>query len=147
MAIPIQSITSINSVLAIQIPGVYDSPVQISRFSVDDMFDLDPAAHVEHRMGVDGHLSGGFVYKERTMKVKLEADSPSRQIFDDWYSGMATIGNVIFAQATITMADNGSVYTLTNGLLTSYMDMPAAKRTLQPVEYTIVWESVIKSNL
>lgn len=139
-----RSITSVTAVFALVIPGVFNSPQIIQGYSTDDMFDLDTVAKTETRMGVDGRLSGGYVIHPRKMKIKLEADSSSQGVFDAWAAAMDTALDAIPASATITVISNGSQYTLTRGFLTGYKDMPDAKKTLQPLDYEITWESITK---
>ncbi len=139
------TITSITAVLALVIPGVYNSPVVIQGFAADDMFELDSFPKVEARMGVDGHLSQGYVRHARKMKIKLEADSSSGIVFDNWAAAMDTAVDAIPCSGTITLQSNGLQATLNNGALTGYSDVPGAKKTLQPQSYEITWESVVIS--
>lgn len=141
------TITSVNAVLALVIPGVYNSPVVIQGFSTDDMFDLDSFPKVETRMGADGHLSQGYIHHARKMKIKLEADSPSGQVFDNWAQAMDTINDAISCSGTIILPSNGLQATLNNGALTLYSDVPGAKKMLEPQTYEITFESVVISQV
>lgn len=141
---PARSITSVTAALFLIIPGVYGTPQRIQGFSTDDMFDLDARPVAETRMGVDGRMSAGYTLHPRKMKIKLEADSASQQVFDDWASAQDSLQDVILAYGTVVLEANGTEYVLTKGALTSYPDMPGAKKTLQPQTYEITWESVTK---
>ena len=135
-------ITSVNAVLALVIPGVYNSPVVIQGFSTDDCFDVESRPLVEVRMGVDGHQAQGYVKHNRKMKITLEADSPSGIVFDNWASAMDAQGAALPCSGTITLTGNGLQATLNSGGLTNYSDVPKVKKTLQPQEYEITWESI-----
>jgi len=144
---PAKSITSVTACLFLIIPGVYATPQRIQGFSTDDMFDLDARPLAETRMGVDGRLSSGYTHHPRKMKIKLEADSDSQSVFDNWAAAQDTLLDVIHAYGTVVLEANGTEYLLTKGALTSYPDMPGAKKTLQPQTYEITWESVTKAGI
>jgi hypothetical protein len=143
----LSTITSITAVLALVIPGVYNQPVVIQGFSTDDMFDMDSFPKVEAKMGLDGHLSQGYVKVARKMKIKLAADSPSGIVFDNWAQAMDTAQDALPCSGTIVIQSNGIQATLNNGALTMYSDIPAAKKTLEPQTYEITWESVVISGM
>jgi len=140
-----RSITSTDAVFTLTIPGLYDVPQVIQGYATDEMFDLDAIAKVETQFGIDGKLSQGYVRHPRKMKIKVAADSASQQVFDDWAAAMDLTLAAIPCQGFIVMLSNGTEYSLKNGALTSYRDMPDAKKVLQPQQYEITWESVVKS--
>ena len=142
-----RTITSTDAIFALVIPGVFGSPQIIQGWSADDMFDLDACSKVETMFGIDGHLSLGYVKKPRKMKLKFNADSPSLQVFDAWASAMDATTNAIPCDAYVTMIANGAEYIMLNGGLTSYKDMPDAKKLLQPITLEITWESVTKTQV
>ena len=141
----LQSITSVTSVLTLVIPGVYPNGVAIQGWTVDDFLDLEPIPKVEVRMGIDGIMAQGYVIKERKMKIHLEANSPSGVVFDNWAQAMDNALDAIPASGTLIIASNGIQAALTNGGLTMYSDVPKIKKTLQPQEFEITWQSVVIS--
>ena len=136
------SITSSNAVLMLSIQGLYDSPQQIQGFSADDVFDIENVKPAEAVMGVDGNLSAGRINVPIVQAIVLQADSPSNQIFEDWYASQIAEGDIMFSDATVQLSSVGAAYTLRNGVLTDYSPIPTAKKILQPRKYTITWESV-----
>jgi hypothetical protein len=80
------TLTGANAVLMLTIPPLFTTPQQIQGFAADDVYDLDEIESVETLMGVDGILSGGFVWKSQPQTIMLQADSPSNAVFDTWYS-------------------------------------------------------------
>ena len=138
-----KTITSVNAIFAISIEGVYDSPIQLQGFAADGIFDTDPLVPAEIVMGLDGHLSGGYTYHPVKQKIHLQADSPSVQVFEDWYNASVAAQDVFKAQATITLPGTGKSYVMKNGILTSAKMIPDAKKTLSAHEFEITWESAL----
>jgi len=139
-----KTLTSNNASFVLTIPGVFNVPFQVQGFAADDMFTTDPQKPVEVVMGVDGRLSAGYVKHQIVQKIKLSPDSPSLAYFDQWLAAMDTGLDAYVAQGVVTMPGNGAQYILTNGWLTSYKNMPDAKKLLQAQEMEITWESVQK---
>lgn len=136
------SITSANAVITITIPGVYNVPVQLQGFSADNIYDTPAVETVQTAMGVDGILSGGFVYNPIPQTFSIQADSASNKIFEDWDQFQRQAKDVFTANASVTLISVGTIYTHTKGFLSSVSKMPTAGRILQPRQYTITWESV-----
>jgi hypothetical protein len=142
-----KTITSANASFILALTGLFPAPIQISGFAADDMFSTDPQKPTEVVMGVDGKLSGGFVKHQTVMKIKLSPDSNALYYFDAWVAAQNVANDAFSASATITMPGNGSKYLLVNGWITSYKNMPDAKKLLQAQEIEITWESVTKVSM
>jgi hypothetical protein len=142
-----KTITSANSQLAISIDGLYNSAVGILGYASDNAFQNEATTIAETSMGVDGIMSAGYVFKEVKQKITLQADSPSKVIFDQWNDLMTSTREVVFANATLFLPATGEQYTFTRGVLTTYHGAPSAKKILQPVEYEITWEKIQKASL
>jgi len=141
-----RSLTSLDVVLVLTIPGVYPNGVQLQGFKTDDIFDLAAVKPNVTRFGVDGILSSGKQLQPRVMKIHLEASSESQQVFDDWYNAENTSpADSIAASMTALFPSNGREYTCIRGFLTDYKDMPDAKKVLDPLSYEITWQSVQKT--
>lgn len=136
-------ITSANAVLLLSVPLLLPVAQQIQGFGLDDAFDLDDITPSEVFMGVDGTLSGGFVYVARPMTVTLQADSASNDFFDAWMSGQqAGVGSAP-AEGVLTLTAIQRSYTLVTGFLTRYHPVADAKRVLQPRKYQITWQNIL----
>ena len=142
-----KTITSANSVFMLAITGLYGVPIALDGYAADDAFTTDPQSTVEATMGVDGHMSVGYVPNFTKMKVKFAADSNSIAVFDAWKAAQDRLRDVYLATAIITLTGNGAKYVLTNGALTSAKVMPDNKKVLQPQEYEITWESITKASV
>ena len=137
------SITSANAIYTLMITKLIPAPIQLQGFAADDIFDTEALEIGEVLMGVDGFLSAGFVRHPIKQSIMLQADSQSNKLFQIWYDGEKALGDKYFAQATVVLPALKTIYTLSNGVMTTYQPIPDAKKVLQPRKYSIVWESVI----
>lgn len=135
------SITSANAVYMLAIAGLYDTPQQLQGFSTEDIFGTDPLEAAETMIGVDGRLSGGFVFAPVNQAIHLMADSESNQVFDDWYQTEQTAREKLVASGVILLTGVGKVWTMKRGFLVTFPPMPDAKKVLQARRYGIRWES------
>ena len=135
------TITSANSILTLVVPGLFPTPVQIHGFSTDKMFDTEAVEITETKTGVDGRLSGGWVFNPTNMTIALQADSPSISFFADLMQASDTAREVYVMSGSIIMPAIGKSFVLTRGFIVSGQKMPSAQKVLQPIEYKTVWES------
>lgn len=135
------SITSANAVYMLSIPPLYLVPQQLQGFAADDVFGTDPLANAETLMGVDGRLSGGFVFSPTMQNITLQADSRSNDIFQNWREAQIAALETLIANAVILLPSLGRKWTMTRGFLTQFPPLPDTKRVLQPRRYQITWES------
>lgn len=136
------SITAANAVFMLGITSVFPSPQQLQGFSADDIFGTDPMESAEVSMGVDGRLSGGFVFVPVKQGISLQADSISNQLFDNWFTAQQTAQDTFIANATVLLPGLGKKWTLTRGFLTTYPPIPDAGKLLKPRRFGITWERV-----
>lgn len=137
-----RTITSANSTFILNIPGVFPAPLPIQGYAADDAFTVEPFDTAEAIVGVDGKLSAGFTPTPKKLTVMLQADSPSLEIFDAWLGAMESAREVFFAEATITLPSIAKTYNMRKGVLTNAVKLPPNKKTLQPVQYVITFESI-----
>lgn len=140
-----RTITSANAVLMLRVAGVFDTPQQLQGFSSDDVFDTDTIQASEAIMGVDGHLSGGFIYMPVKQGYTFQADSGSIRLFDNWYYAQQAAQETFPGSMTTTLKSIGKKFSQPRGFLMDYIPMPAGKKTLQPVKFSIVWERITPS--
>lgn len=136
------SISSANAILQILVDTVFPVPIQLQGFSADDIFTTNPLESAETLMGVDGILSGGFVFVAVKWEVSFQADSVSNSVFDQWYQSQQAVKDVFQAQGTLWLPSIGTKWALNNGFLTTFHSMPDARKVLQPRRNAITWESV-----
>lgn len=136
------SLTSANSVISLSQATLFASPVTLQGYAADDITGMDAARIVEHQMGVDGVLSFGFVWVERTQEISLKADSPSIAFFDAINTQQEAVQDVYPLNGTILLPAVGKMFNLINGALETYKPMPDVKKLLQPQRFRIVWNKV-----
>jgi hypothetical protein len=135
-------ITSASAKLYITIPGILNAAQQIQGFATDDVFTADPVEIAQTQMGVDGHLSAGFIFSEKKTRIVLQADSGSHSIFVAWYNAMKTTKSTYYANATLTLPATGKIATYTKGYLVTSNLISDVKKILQPQTYNITWQDV-----
>jgi hypothetical protein len=135
------TITSMNSEFTITIPDVFDGPVLLEGYAVDDAFDTANVKPAIAKQGVDGRKSSGRVPYLVVMKVHLMPDSPAVAIFDQWNGAIAAADDDLPAsQASIWSPSLGKAWSLTNGTLTEASIIPNAKQVFEAQEWEITWE-------
>jgi hypothetical protein len=135
------SITSVNSVYILAVPGVF-AATQLQGFAADDIYGTDPVELAETMMGVDGILSAGFVKMPIRQGISLQADSLSIQYFEQWNVAQRAINDVYFANATITLTSIGRKYNCERGVLGTYPILSDAGRVLKPRRFQLTWQSI-----
>lgn len=137
------SITAANAVLMLTVPPLFPIPQQLQGFGADDVYDVPSIRSVEVLMGVDGVLSGGFVFVQIPQTITLQADSISNRIFDNWWLQMQAAKDTYIASGLIRLPGISTKFIQTNGQLTGYKPAPGAKKVLQPRTYEITWGSIV----
>ena len=135
------TITSANSTLNLTVPGLYNSPVKIEGYSTDAAVSGENINPVVAEKGVDGHTSFGWVPTNKVLTVTLAADSPSREVFDNWISYQDSIREVVPCSAELALPGIGRKYIGMRGAITAAPPMPNVAATLQATAYTITFES------
>jgi hypothetical protein len=140
------SLTAANVVLALSVPGLFDTPQQIQGYAADEAFDFSDVESSETVMGVDGILSAGWLPKELLQSLSLQADSASNQFFEDWYGNQQQARDLLIASGTVSYPSVGKQYNLVRGFLKGYSPAPKAGKILAPRRYTIVWNYIQPSS-
>ena len=136
------SLTAANAVIMLTIPGVFSQPQQLQQFAVDDVADADTLTVAETLMGVDGVLSGGYVFNSVKYTYSLQANSPSCFVFDQWKAAQDAEEDTFNANGILVLRSLGTKWTWTNGFLTEWKPAPDIKKILQPRKFQITWERV-----
>lgn len=141
------TLTSADAVITLTVAGIFDTPVQLQQFMAEDIFDMPSVTHAEVVMGADGVLSSGFVFTPRVQNFALQANSPSCQFLDDWINAEEQAIDTFRADGTVTLRGIGKVWTMTNGVLTTFSPIPDAKKILQGRKFSITWNRVTPAPL
>lgn len=134
------TLTVANSAFTLEVASVFPAPIPIVGYTTDDAFDTDNIAPNEVMSGVDGKLSGGYVYVPVKLKFTLQGDSPSQLAIDTWYQSMKSAQDAFTANATIVAPSLGKIWTFSKGFLTGYKPTPNAKKLFQSQAYEITFQ-------
>lgn len=136
------TITSANSVFQLAVTDLYPVAQKLQGYAADDAFVAEAIDMAEVVMGVDGHMSAGFVFAPVPQTITIMPDSPSLEIFEAIMNATQTAREVYRCNATIVLPAIGRKYSLKNGVLTRAPQMPGVRKTLQPVAFTMTWEKI-----
>lgn len=137
------TITSADAVFTLGIQVLFPAPQQLQGFAADDVYGVAQIKSVEVMMGVDGVLSGGFVFVAVPQEITLQADSDSNDLFDLWWTTMQSTKGVLRATGLIQLPSIATKFVHTSGFLTGYTPIPGAKKLLQPRRYEVTWQSIV----
>lgn len=141
------TITSANSSMYLTVPGLYDAPVKIEGFATDVAAQVAQNNPAVTEMGIDGHLSMGWVPTAKELTIGLAADSPSLRIFEDWATLQETTREVIACNIEITIPSINRKIVGLRGCMTTSQTFPNIGQTLQAAQYVFTFESLIPSSL
>lgn len=137
------TITSANSVFSITVAGLFPVPQQLHGYSADRAWESENVALAETIMGIDGVLSSGFIYSPYPQNISLQADSSSRQIFQQIAAAMKAAKDSRFLiSGTIDLPSTGESFICTRGTLVDFKPLPDAGKVLQAMSFKIVWQSI-----
>ncbi len=131
------TITSANAVFKLGIQNLYNTPVTIDGFAVDDAFMVSEVDMAETLMGVDGKLSAGFTPYIVPFEFSIMADSNAGPIMDALIAAEKITKEKYVLNATIMLPSIGLIYAFTTGYLKNGSLMPAAKKVLQSRKFSI----------
>ena len=139
------SITSANAVIQISVATIFPTPVQLQRFTTDDIYSAGNVRKNITKMGVDGYQSAGKIYVSKPVVYHLQPYSPSCAFFDAWQAAEDQIGDTLAATVVTILTGIGAKFSLVNGALGECSPIPAAGQTLRERTFEIVWQSIITS--
>jgi hypothetical protein len=144
---PDTTITSANSVFTITVPGLFPAPVQLQGYSAERAWNSDQQDLAETQMGVDGRMTAGYVPNPVKQTISLQADSPSKAIFKAIAAAMQSSKDVYYISGAIDLPSTGESFSGVRGVLVNFKPLPDAAKVLQPMDFAIVWESLLPTLL
>lgn len=141
------TITAANSTLHLTVPGLYDSPVKVEGFASDAAVQVAQNNPAVTEMGIDGHLSMGWVPTAKEMTISLAADSPSLRLFEDWAALQESTREVIACNMEITIPSINRRIVGIRGCMTTCQTTPNVGQTLQAAQYVFTFESLTPVSL
>ncbi|WP_063584245.1 phage tail fiber protein [Achromobacter ruhlandii] len=139
------TLTSANSVLMLGVGTVFAAPRKIEGYATDDAFAFDAVQLAQAVMGVDGYMSAGYTPQPVIQTITIQADSPSKGLFEAWIAAMKTSREVFYANGSLAIPSLERKYTLQRGVLTQAPPVPTARAILQPMTFQITWQDVSPS--
>jgi hypothetical protein len=139
------TLTAADAVLTFAQTTLFPVPQQLQGFSAENVFEVDAIQSAETLMGVDGKLSGGFVFAPVPMSIELQADSLSNDFFDIWWTSMQASKTTFPISGTVILPAISKKFACIKGLLTGYPPITAARKILQPRRFQVTWESITPS--
>lgn len=136
------TITATNSTFFITVASLYLVPVKLEGFAADAAFATEDVENAELVMGIDANLSAGYVAVATPQIISIMPNSPSLQLFEDWMATEQSIREKLRCDGTCSIPSIGRSYIMTKGYLSRIKQIPDVKKTVQPVEYRITWQSV-----
>ena len=137
-----KTLTAANAVITLTIPGVFDTPQQLQQFGVDDAADVDTLTVAQTEMGIDGFLSGGYVFEKVRYTFTLKANSPSNFVFDQWKAAQDAQEDTFECNGNLLLKSLGSKWAWRKGFLVSWMPAPNVKKLLTDRRFVIEFERV-----
>lgn len=137
-----RTLTAANAIIMIGVQGLYDTPRRLQGFAADNVTTIDPVTNAETSMGIDGRLSAGFVHNPIQQSITLQADSESVDMFEFWNASQRQRRETYWAFGSILLRATGKRYVMNRGVMTAASLMPAINKTLQPRQFTLVWQDV-----
>lgn len=136
------TITSANSVFTITVPGIFPAPIQLQGYSAEKAWSTDQQETTESMIGVDGLKASGWVPAMIKQAVSLQANSPSKSVFNAIARAQKANRDAIVFQGTIVLPSTGESFSCINGTLKDYKPLPDAAKVLQPQEFNIEWQDI-----
>ena len=142
-----RTITSADAVLILGSADFGLAAFQVQGFMADAAWAFEETDIAETVRGVDGKLSGGFVFGDLPFAISLQADSNAIDKFEALTLASKAQKTVYRVSGTLTIPAVGKSFTMTRGILTRYTPGPTGQRVLQGSTYTIQWEEVLPTPL
>ena len=130
-----KTLTAANSVLLFRAKGYNDSFVPVMGYAADNAFSFGEGAIGETVMGVDGFQSGAFTPYEVDFNIQLQANSPSRDHFDNVVKKMRTEQETLPFEFHCTIPSIKKRY-IAKGFMVSTPGGTNAKKTLEAVTFS-----------
>lgn len=142
-----RTITAADGVLVLGSADFGLAAFQVQGFMADAAWAFEESDIAQTIRGVDGKLSGGFVFGDLPFNISLQADSNAIDKFDAIVLASKATRTVYRISGTLTLPAVGKSFTMTNGILTRYTPGATGQRVLQGSTYTIQWEEVLPTPL
>ena len=135
-------LTAANAIIALMAPGVYNTPFTLAEYAADDIFSSAQIETGEGSMGVDGHYSAGFIFKEVPQEYTLQANSPSIKFFSDIFAFEKANRTKVELSGSTTLPGLRTKWIQTRGFVMMLNPIVSAGKIVKARKYEIRWEDV-----
>lgn len=140
-----KTLTTANSAFSLVARGIFPAPFALEGYATDDSFSIDDVSPVQAQMGVDGHLSFGFVPTPKVVTFMFQADSPSLAYLDQVVAAQEARNEAVIFDGTGLIQGSQDKIAMTKGAITDYTPAAKAAKILQPRKFTFTFEKFAKA--
>ncbi len=124
------------------IDTLYPQGFNLQQFSADQGLIADTIQEVESRMSLDGYLSAGYTPAPKTVNITFEPNSPCVEYLTTLQNAQRANNRPYEIGLTVYIRSTGVTRYFNHGFLASGTPMSGIGKTLQPMTYSFVFESV-----
>jgi hypothetical protein len=135
-------LTAANAIIALQAPGVYNTPFILQQFAADDIFSSAQQETGEGSMGVTGRYAVGFIFKEVSQEYTVLADGPDNKFFSDINAFEKANRTKVEISGSTTLPNLGTRWVQTRGFIMMISPIVSAGKIVKARKYEIRWEDV-----
>lgn len=137
-----RDITSADVAATMTIETLYPSGFQLELFSADQGLIADAVQEIEARMSLDGYLSAGYTPAPKTVNITFEPNSPCIVYLTTLQNAQRSNRRPYEIGLTVYIRATGVTKYFNHGYLQSGTPMSGVGKTLQPMSYSFVFESI-----
>ena len=135
------NITSANATAVLTVEKLYPAGIELQNFSTEQSISADEVTVAETRMGVDGHMSAGYVPTIYTVNISLEPGSASVRAINNLLKTQQRARQPYTVGLTITIPSIAEIHRYSNGVLKSGKFVPDGQKVLSALSYKFDFES------
>lgn len=137
-----REITSADVAATMTVTPIYPAGFDLQQFNADQGMIADAIQEVETRMSLDGYLSAGYTPTPKTVNITFEPNSPSVPYLSAVMDYQRANNRPCEFGLTVYIRATGVTKYFNHGFLQSGTPMSGVGKTLQPMTFTFVFESV-----
>ena len=137
-----RDITSADVAATMTVETLYPTGFQLQQFSADQGLVADAVQEVEARMSLDGYLSAGYTPSPKTVTITFEPNSPTVEYLMALQNAQRGSKRPYEVSLTVYIRATGVTKYFNHGFMQSGTPMSGVAKTLQPMSFSFVFESV-----
>ena len=137
-----REITSADVAATMTVDELFPQGFALQQFSSDRGLIADTVQEVETRMSLDGYLSAGYTPSPKIVNITFEPNSPCIPYLTTLMSAQRSGNRPYEVGLTVFIRSTSETKYFNHGFLQSGTPMSGIGKTLQPMTFTFVFESV-----